>query len=141
MRTEEVVHATCVAWDDRAVIIRGASGSGKSALGLMLMAMGCVLIADDRVCLRRVGEVVIANCPDAIRNLIEARNIGLLNADGREQATVALVVDLDEVEVHRLPPKRQVTLLGTPVPLIHRADGPHFAASILQILKAGWSQR
>ena len=49
MPPETILHATCIAWQGRGVLIRGPSGSGKSALALGLMAHGAVLVADDRV--------------------------------------------------------------------------------------------
>jgi HPr kinase/phosphorylase len=66
----QTVHATCVAWQARAVLIMGRSGQGKSALGLELMSMGCRLIADDRVLLSRLKNQVIASCPDAISSSV-----------------------------------------------------------------------
>ncbi|MFG5384080.1 HPr kinase/phosphorylase [Yoonia sp. R2-816] len=141
MTQSQTIHATCVAWNDRAVLIRGGSGSGKSTLGLVLMGMGCSLVADDRVIVMRNDDRLLARAPDTIRGLIEARGIGVLNADPTAQAQVVLVVDLDETESERLPPRRVVTLLGSDVPLIHAVDGPHFAPAILQLLKAGWSDR
>lgn len=135
------MHATCVAWDRAGVLIRGAAGQGKSSLGLALMGMGCTLVADDRVLLSREDGDLIARAPDTIRGMIEAREIGILQADSLDKARVMLAVDLDQTETERLPPQRQVTLLGTEIPLIRHIEGPHLASSILQILKAGWSQR
>ena len=40
-----VVHATAVAWHGRGVLLRGPSGSGKSALALRLLHAGAVLVA------------------------------------------------------------------------------------------------
>ena len=54
---ETIVHASCVARDGRAVLIRGASGSGKSGLALQLMALGAGLVADDRTRLWREGDI------------------------------------------------------------------------------------
>ncbi|WP_296427684.1 HPr kinase/phosphatase C-terminal domain-containing protein [Yoonia sp.] len=135
------IHATCVAFDGRAALIKGASGSGKSATGLMLMGLGCALVADDRTVLRRRGDAVMAHCPDAIRGMIEARSVGLLNAACVDDAQVVLVVNLDETEDRRLPERRSVTLLGLDIPLIGHNSGPHFVPAILQILKAGWSNK
>lgn len=141
MREPATIHATAVAWDGRAVLIKGASGRGKSALGLMLMGLGCRLVADDRVFLRHQEAGVMVCCPDPIRGMIEARGVGLLKADNLDAAALSLVVDLDETERERLPKRRVVTVLGTEIPLIHWCDGPHFAPAILQILKAGWSDQ
>lgn len=141
MATPETLHATCVTLQGQAVVIQGASGAGKSALGLALMALGCALIADDRVHLTVQDGKVIARCPPALAGLIEARGLGILRAHHEPQARVALVVDLDRSETERLPPQRRLTLLGRDLPLIYRVDAPQFAPAILQILKAGWSDR
>ncbi len=131
------IHATCVALDDRAVLITGASGSGKSALGLGLMALGCDLVADDYTELTREGLHLTAHCPAPLQGLIEARGVGVLQAAHIPQATVALAIDLDHTETDRLPPQRSVTWLNIAVPLLHKVESGHFAAAILQYLRAG----
>ncbi|HEV8034037.1 HPr kinase/phosphatase C-terminal domain-containing protein [Yoonia sp.] len=141
MAASHTLHATCVAWDDRAVIITGKSGAGKSALGLQLMALGCKLVADDGVHLMLENGAVVVQAPDTIKGLIEARGIGILNAQVRGRARVVLVVDLDQSEPARLPEARFFEVLGHNLPLIYRVDAPHFAPAILQILKSGWSDR
>ena len=75
-----LLHATAVAVDDQAVLIEGASGSGKSALALTLMAFGAVLVADDRVLLQIAGGNLIATPPATIAGRIEARGMGILKA-------------------------------------------------------------
>ncbi|MEL6838421.1 MAG: HPr kinase/phosphatase C-terminal domain-containing protein [Pseudomonadota bacterium] len=138
--TRETIHATCVAWQDKAVLILGKSGSGKSALALELMAFGCELVADDRVTLYRDGDALIASCPDAINGIIEARGLGILNATPAPPTAIGLAVDLDRVEAARLPPHCKITRLGCDLPLISRIAGAHFAPAILQMLKAGRSE-
>lgn len=133
--TPLLVHATTVAVGPRAVLILGASGSGKSALGLQLMAHGADLVADDRTELRAEGGRVIARAPDAIAGLIEARGMGILRAVPRGQAEVTLVVDLDRVAGDRMPQALKTSLLGIDLPLFHSVNGPHFAAAILQYLR------
>ena len=132
-----VLHATAVAWEGRAVLIRGASGSGKSALGLELLAWGCALVADDRTELRAEGGRLLARCPAPIRGLIEARGVGLLRAAAREEAEVVVVADLDRREGERLPPWREVELLGLRRPVLQFPLNGPFAAAILQYLKGG----
>lgn len=141
MTPPETRHGTCVAWDDRGVLILGAAGRGKSALALHLMALGCTLVADDRVQLRADGDRLMAECPPAIAGLIEARGVGILNAACRACASVVLIVDLDQTEDQRLPDRAYTRICGCDIPLIKRIDGPHFAAIIVQFLKAGWSDR
>lgn len=137
----ETWHGTCVAWGEAGALITGRSGAGKSALGLQLMALGCALVADDRVILAPDADGLQASCPPTITGLIEAWGAGILTAPAQPQARIRLVVDLDHVTPARLPDHLQIRILGCDIPVLHRIDGPHFAATILQILKTGWSDR
>lgn len=131
------LHATCLDVAGRGVLICGVSGSGKSGLGLQLMAFGATLVADDRTDLRVQNGDLLATCPETIRGQIEARHLGLLNAPATGQTRVVAMVDLDVVETKRLPPPRTKTLMGVTLPVLHKVDSPSFAAALLQYLKAG----
>lgn len=132
-----ILHASAVAWQGRAALILGPSGSGKSALALELMALGAVLVADDRVRVTEQGGRLVAASPEAIFGRIEARGLGILNAEAAARAELVLVVDLSATETDRLPPWREFRLLERPLPLVHRVESRHFPAAILQYLKAG----
>lgn len=134
---ELIVHASTVAHGGRAVLILGPSGSGKSGMALQLMAMGAALVADDRTVLFRDGPLIRARAPAAIRGRIEARGVGILWAEPQEDAPLALAVDLGQQEDARLPPHREMTLLGVALPLLYRIDAPHFCAAVLQWLRSG----
>jgi len=137
VRSEVLMHASCVAVAGRAVLIRGASGSGKSGLALQLMALGTGLAADDRTRLWRRGAVLMADAPAALCGRIEAREIGILTAPATGPAGVALVVDMDTAESDRLPPMRQVRILDVRLPLVRKSHLAHFPAAILTYLKGG----
>ena len=47
LRDMTLMHATCVAIDGVGVLIRGASGAGKSDLALRLIDGGAALVGDD----------------------------------------------------------------------------------------------
>lgn len=132
----QILHATCVAWQGRGVLILGRSGAGKSALALQLMAYGADLVSDDRTELLAEADVLTARPPATIEGLIEARGLGLLCVPFVPQADIALVVDLDQPEPNRLPPQREITLLGISRPLVLAMPQPHFPAAILCYLKA-----
>ncbi len=134
-----ILHASCVAFQNSAVLIIGPSGSGKSGLALQLMGFGAVLVSDDKTALFRREGALIASAPVTIKGLIEARGVGILTADTVDAAYVRLVVDLEQEEQDRLPPRRKYNLLGQTVPLLHKVKAAHFAAAILQHLKAGRS--
>ncbi|MTH77248.1 HPr kinase/phosphorylase [Paracoccus aestuariivivens] len=132
-----ILHASCVAKNRRALLILGASGSGKSTLALQLMALGAGLVADDRTMLTKDDLRLIADCPEAIRGRIEARGVGILNADPAGPAEVVLAVDLDRPEPDRLPPHRHIDFLGRKLPLVLGKGRDHLASALLQYLVAG----
>ena len=136
---QKTIHASCVALGNSAVLLIGPSGSGKSALALQLMALGAVLIADDRTVLTVRDTGLIASCPPSIRGRIEARGVGLLVADTAVRARVVLAVDLGISEDDRLPPLRHKIVLGHSIALLHTPAHRHFPAAILQYLKGGRS--
>ena len=121
----------------RTNVLAGPSGAGKSSLALSMMALGAALIADDRVCLIRQEQSIIASAPAPLAGLIEARGIGLLQAKPSAPMPLTCIVDLDRIETDRMPPRRHRYLLGQSVTLLFRVDTPHFPAGLLQYLKAG----
>lgn len=135
--SETTLHASCVALNGRAVLISGASGTGKSALALQLLGFGARLVADDRTVVTRRGDRLWASVPQSIRGKIEARGVGILKADPLREAEIVLAVDLDREEVDRLPHPRETHILGKAIPLCLRVDAAHFAAAILQYLREG----
>ena len=134
-----ILHASCVAIDQRAVLVLGPSGSGKSSLALQLMALGAVLVADDRTSIQSMEYGILASVSKPIEGLIEARGVGLLSAEVCSAAQIQLVVDLTWEERERLPQERKYNLLGHSLPLLHNVKAAHFPAAILQYLKGGRS--
>lgn len=128
-----ILHASSVAWQGRGVLILGPSGSGKSTLALELMALGAVLIADDRT---DIDADLTARAPAAIAGLIEARGVGLLRAD-HAPARLVLAVDLGQPEPERLPQIRHTLVHDMRLPLVLGQGQGHLAYTILQYLKGG----
>jgi HPr kinase/phosphorylase len=113
------IHATAVAIDGRAALLRGASGAGKSDLALRLIDAGACLVTDDQSELFRRGDVIFVRPPNRISGLIEVRGIGIVRIDAMAEAPVALIVDLvapDRVE--RMPERRREPVLGIDLPVI-----------------------
>ena len=135
--TSASLHATCVAFGERAVLIRGPSDSGKSALALELIGLGAVLIADDLTPLRREGRQVVALAPPRLRGVIEARGVGLLHTPYRERAVLCLVVDMEHVERERLPHNHVSDLLGVAIETIYKVEAAHFAVAIRLLVTGG----
>lgn len=122
-------------------MIIGKSGSGKSTLGLQLLAYGAGLIADDRTALACIDGRIIASAPDNIAGLIEARGMGVLNAAVHPPATVACVIDLDCISQERIPAPKSITISGVEIPMFARSAMGDFAASVMQFLRAGMSDK
>ena len=101
------------------------------------MALGARLVADDRTELFLENGTVQARAPDPIHGMIEARFVGILAADALSKAPVHLVVDLDQREETRLPPKRNTMLLGQQIPLLYGVEADHFPAALIQYLAHG----
>ncbi|MGK7654130.1 HPr kinase/phosphorylase [Roseovarius sp. B08] len=135
MSAPETLHATCVAINEHAILIRGASGSGKSGLALRLLTLGAGLVADDRTCLWREGGTLWADAPDTIRGRIEARGVGILSVPATGPRKVALVVDMDEIETKRLPEKREMRIMGIMLPVLNKCESPHFPAALTLYLR------
>jgi HPr kinase/phosphorylase len=105
------VHASAVLVDDRAVLIRGPSGSGKSRLAFDLILAGrsgqiphAVLVGDDRVHLDAARGQVVVRPARELAGLIEIRGLGIRRCDFTEEAVVGLVIDLAAVDAERMPP-------------------------------------
>ena len=132
-----MIHATCLSLNGQGILLTGPSGSGKSALGLQLMAFGAHLIADDQTVLDLRGDQVFASAPPQIRGMIEARGVGILAAQAAPAAPVRLVFDMAQQETDRLPQDRHTILLGQKITLLHKVAYDQFPAAILQYIKGG----
>ena len=134
----ERVHATAVAWEGNAVLLRGGSGSGKSDLALRLIDAGWDLVADDYTELHEAGGTLCARAPENIKGLIEVRGIGIMRLGCVARATVVAVFDLLPLsEIERLPEARTETLMGHAVPrfALHGFDASA-VAKVRMALKA-----
>lgn len=137
-RPAETLHATCVAVGDRGLLILGPSGAGKSALALRLIALGAVLVSDDRTRVEAREGRLWAACPNPdLAGLIEARGVGLLRAPSRPMTTLDLAVDLGRTEPDRLPPRRKITVLGCPLALVLHPRNDHFPDALMLYLRHG----
>ena len=134
---QDIVHATCVAFAKHGLLIIGPSGSGKSALGLALMALGAKLVADDRTILTNKAGGLHAKCPPTLRGLIEARGLGLIRAKTQASTKIALVVDMGQTESDRLPPHRYTTLCEVTCAIVLGQQSPHFPAFLMAYLMGG----
>lgn len=137
MTAPHLLHATTVEAHGKGLLIVGAAGRGKSALALELMAFGATLVSDDQTEIHETAEGLVAKAPTTIKNLVEARGVGILHAEAIGETRLHLVVNMDHDEKDRLPKPRYFRIGTTNLPCVHRVSAPHFAAALFQMLRAG----
>lgn len=129
--SSETLHVSCVAIGDRAVLIEGRSGAGKSDLALRLIDRGARLVSDDYTLVVRDGQALLATAPTAIAGKIEVRGIGIMALPHVERVPVALLVELRD-DVERMPLDMPVrTIAGVKVPVI--AIEGHYASAPIKV--------
>lgn len=126
--SQPTVHASAVTLGETGILIRGASGSGKSSLALALLNSDPAharLIADDRVALATHDGRVVASVPSQIAGLLEIRGQGVRAFPWLSPAVIRLVVDILSGEAPRMPPEEDETidLAGTRLPRLALSHG------------------
>jgi HPr kinase/phosphorylase len=123
-------HASAVLAGARAVLIRGATGSGKSRLALALIAAAQTgllgfarLVGDDRVHLETSHGRLLVRPTAALAGLLEIRGVGIRRLDYEPLAVVGLVVDLAAPDAERLPGRVDTVVDGITVPRLAIAPG------------------
>ena len=117
------VHASAVLAGTRAVLIRGAAGSGKSRLALALVGASATgmlrfarLVGDDRVHIEPChGRLLVRPAP-SLAGLIEVRGVGIRRLDYEPAAIVGLLVDLGAKDAQRLPQPGETVIEGVNLP-------------------------
>ncbi|MEQ1670545.1 MAG: HPr kinase/phosphatase C-terminal domain-containing protein [Hyphomicrobium sp.] len=128
-RASERIHATAIAVGQRAIIIRGPSGSGKSDLALRCLAVAASqlvpsparLVSDDQVLVTRDGLSLSVTAPQALLGQLEVRGLGIIRVDPEQDAKLMLIADLTgRHQIERYPdPWPMAQLLGLNVPVMH----------------------
>ncbi len=124
-------HATAVECYGVGVLIQGAPGVGKSEVALELIERGHLLVADDLVALKKMGEdTLVATSNARIEHCMEIRGVGIVDVKRvfgvsrvAHSKGISLVIELQEwqegydydrtglIEEH-------VEILGIPIPFI-----------------------
>jgi serine kinase of HPr protein (carbohydrate metabolism regulator) len=139
-------HASAVLVGEGGVLLRGASGVGKSLLALALIERVrreggfAALVADDRVWLDAVNGRLIAHGSSQLAGLCERRCEGLVEAPHEPRAVLRLIVDL--AERGQAPPRmpeaadRYGTLCGIALPRLRIDLSPGLDDGVSAILSA-----
>jgi HPr kinase/phosphorylase len=138
------IHASVVLLGESGVLIRGASGAGKSLLALALIERArlagnfAALVADDRVWLEAVSGRLVARGAPALGGVCELRGVGLVEVPYEEAAAIRLVVDI--ADRGRAPPRipedadKYTTLCNIVRPRLRVDLSPGLEAGVLAVL-------
>ncbi|MFB1488060.1 MULTISPECIES: HPr(Ser) kinase/phosphatase [unclassified Thiocapsa] len=140
------VHGVFIEVLGMGVLLVGDPAVGKSELALDLIARGHRLIADDAPRFARIApETLEGTCPEALRDFLEVRGLGILNiramfGEGAvvRSKTLNLIIDLQPLDqqqlecIDRLSGSLSVrTILGVAVPKITMPVAPGRNLAIL----------
>src|SRR5699024_171609 len=107
---EIAVHGVCLNVFGVGVLLRGASGIGKSETAHSLIGRGHRLVADDIVVLKRLSpQTLLGTHNETNRELLSMRSIGLLNvvrmygaSSFQEDTRIAIDIELTKWEGEEL---------------------------------------
>lgn len=125
------VHASCIAFEGKGVLLRGPPGAGKSDLALRAIEAGARLVADDLVALNLRGDRVWARALPRADGRLEVRGVGIVRLPALDGAELVLLADLAGPE--RLPEPDFEPVLGRPVKRIRLAPFEISAAIKLRL--------
>jgi HPr kinase/phosphorylase len=139
----ETVHASAALVGNRAVLIRGPAGSGKSRLVLALLDAGASgrlrfarLVADDRVEITVSHGRLVLRPPPALAGLLEVRGLGIRKIAWEPIAVAGLIVDLAATDAERMPvsPATVIEINGVRLPRLPVAAGADALAVVTATL-------
>ena len=138
----ETVHASCVVVGEAGILIRGPSGSGKSALARALIDLAherglfARLVGDDRIVLKTQGGRLVARPVATIQGLMEVRGQGIAQIAHEGAAVVRLVVDCLTQSPPRYPDDSDRMVVVSQVELLHVSirEGQEAASIVLNKL-------
>lgn len=130
MNAHETIHAGCVLVGEAGLLIRGASGSGKSALAREVVSLALRagrfgrLVSDDRTRIEAHHDRLLARPVAPLGGSIEVFGLGIVRRPFEAAAVVRLVVDLSDGPA-RYPDEqdRHVLLCGVMIPRIRMQAG------------------
>jgi HPr kinase/phosphorylase len=130
-QASQTIHATTIVLGEAGILIRGESGTGKSALARQLIAAAGArqlfarLVADDRSRIEQRHGRLLARGVEAFAGLIEIRGIGLVRKEAEPAAVVRLIIDLSTTSPERMPHPEDLSddLCGVALPRLRASAG------------------
>jgi serine kinase of HPr protein (carbohydrate metabolism regulator) len=142
------IHATGLVLGKTGLILRGASGAGKSLLALELLdewdarGLPAKLVSDDRIEIETSAGTLVMHAPAKIEGLIELRGRGIVERPFVRKAALHLVVDLIDGFERMVEEDQLVTAIEgvqvarCPVPRAGKVDSRHQLLLIREAIRA-----
>ena len=97
------IHGTLVNMFGIGVLIKGASGIGKSEAAMELIRKGHQLVGDDRINIVSMHDKLYGSAPKHLQNLMEVRGIGIIDASKvfgitsvKDESEINLIIEFTE---------------------------------------------
>lgn len=143
------ISGTAALLGERAVLIRGRSGAGKSSLAAALIESAqnsgdfACLVGDDRLLVEICGDRAVLSPHPAIAGQIEWRGLGILRWPHEPRAVLGLVVDLTRDGASRLPEAEEFScqflgLANVPRLLAQEGATGRSVAAVRQMVQKIW---
>jgi HPr kinase/phosphorylase len=122
------VHGTSIEIFGKGILLRGASGSGKSDLALRLIDSGAQLVSDDYTEIHSKDDIAVLRAPCAIQGKIEVRGLGLMEMSFAKDTSLELIFDMVPFsKIERAPPTNFFSFNGLSFPV--RSVDPFMASA------------
>ncbi|MBV9114754.1 MAG: hypothetical protein JOY67_18225 [Hyphomicrobiales bacterium] len=139
------LHASCVVIRESGILIRGASGAGKSSFAALLLAQAraegefAAWVADDRVTVKRHAGRLLGAPHPAIAGRYEARGLGILSEPHEPCTVLRFLVDF-EPSNERLPNQGELSGVVAGValprlPLVAGRAGLYEASLVVKLIR------
>ena len=79
--TQQTISGVMVCLYGKGILLRGASGIGKSECALRLIDRGHQLVSDDAVAIEKIDNQLIASAPELLCGRINIRELGIINVE------------------------------------------------------------
>ena len=136
MSEQQTIHATLVALQNKGVLLKGKSSSGKSDLALRLIQnKKATLVADDIVIITKESTSVTGRAPQNLQGLLEVRGIGIVRLPFLAEISIDLIVNLQDNEksVERMPKDAYENIFGVEIKQIDLYAKENSAPEKIQI--------
>ncbi len=142
----ELMHASCVVFQEAGLLLRGAAGVGKSDLVLRLIDRhGAQLVADDQTCLEREDGQVFASAPAKLKGWLQVTNIGFVQRPVCARTPLMAVIDLvptdQRAALPLIAPDETTKILSLALPRVtlcsFDVSAPEKISALLEVLRQG----